>query len=129
MLMSPVGVRLEKSCAGDDQQKLKITDPTSRQRGRPTSTNQQLPKNYQRGNGKNRSRIPDGCLTPRQTGRLTVGRTITCNTLQWYYCAASCCNVQSMCNLGCCSPLFFSIVQNTTCIALVGHHQVYMTFC
>jgi hypothetical protein len=35
MLMSPVGLRSEKSCSGDARQKLKIPDPTSRQRGRP----------------------------------------------------------------------------------------------
>jgi hypothetical protein len=40
--MSPVGLRSEKGCAGDALQKLKITDPTSRQRGRTTSTNPQL---------------------------------------------------------------------------------------
>jgi hypothetical protein len=45
MLMSPVGLRSEKGCAGDAQQKLETTDPTSRQRGRPTSTNPQLSKN------------------------------------------------------------------------------------
>jgi hypothetical protein len=44
MLMSPVGLRHEKGCAGDAQQKLKTTDPTSRQRGRPTSTNPQQSK-------------------------------------------------------------------------------------
>jgi hypothetical protein len=44
MLMSPVGLRPEKDCAGDARQKLKSTDPTSRQRGRPTSTNQKLSK-------------------------------------------------------------------------------------
>jgi hypothetical protein len=32
--MSPAGP--EKDCAGDAQQQLKTTDPTSRQRGRPT---------------------------------------------------------------------------------------------
>jgi hypothetical protein len=55
---------------------LKSTDPTSRQRGRPTSTNPKLSKNNQRENGKNWSRIPDGCLTPGRTGRLTVVRNI-----------------------------------------------------
>jgi hypothetical protein len=39
MLLSPVGLRSEKGCAGDAQQKLKITDRTSRQRGLPTSLN------------------------------------------------------------------------------------------
>jgi hypothetical protein len=38
-VISPVRLRPEKGCAGDDQQKLKTTDPTSRQRGFPTSTN------------------------------------------------------------------------------------------
>jgi hypothetical protein len=64
-------------CSGDVRKKLKSTDPTSRQRGRPTSANSQLSKNYQREKGKNWSRVPDGCLTPRRTGRLTVGRNIT----------------------------------------------------
>jgi hypothetical protein len=36
MIMCPAGLRSEKGCAGDDRQKLKRTDPTSRQRGRPT---------------------------------------------------------------------------------------------
>jgi hypothetical protein len=37
--MRPVGLGLEKGSAGDAQEKLKNTDPTSRQRGRPTSLN------------------------------------------------------------------------------------------
>jgi hypothetical protein len=36
MLMSPVGLRSEKGCAGDALQELKTTDKSSRQRGRPT---------------------------------------------------------------------------------------------
>jgi hypothetical protein len=43
--MSPVGLGSEKGCAGDAQQKQKTTDPTSHQRGRPTTTNLQLSKN------------------------------------------------------------------------------------
>jgi hypothetical protein len=39
MLLGPVGLRLEKGCARDDQEKLKTTDPTSRHRGRPSQTN------------------------------------------------------------------------------------------
>jgi hypothetical protein len=35
MLMSPVRLKSAKSCAGNAQQKLKTTDPTSRQRGAP----------------------------------------------------------------------------------------------
>jgi hypothetical protein len=45
MLMSLVGLRSENGCAGDARQKLKTTDPTSRQRGRPTSRTPQLTKN------------------------------------------------------------------------------------
>jgi hypothetical protein len=37
ILMNPMGLRPEKGCAGDAQQKLNTTDPTSRQRGRSTS--------------------------------------------------------------------------------------------
>jgi hypothetical protein len=44
MLVSPVGLRSEKGCAGYVQQKLKTADPTSRQRGLPTATNPQLSK-------------------------------------------------------------------------------------
>jgi hypothetical protein len=77
MLMS----RSEKGCAGDARQKLKSTDTTSRQRGRPTSTNPKLSKNNQSENGKNWWRVPDGCLTPVWTGRLTVGLNIIALTL------------------------------------------------
>jgi hypothetical protein len=78
MLMSPMGLISEKGCAGDALQKLKIADPTSRQRGRPTSTNPKLSlKSNQRENGKNWSWVPDGRLTPGRTGRLTVGRNVT----------------------------------------------------
>jgi hypothetical protein len=48
------GFRSERSCAGDARQKLNSTDPTSRQRGRPTSTNPKLSKKYnKRENEKN----------------------------------------------------------------------------
>jgi hypothetical protein len=36
-----------------------------------------LLKNNQREEGKNCPRVPVGCLTPIQTGRLTVGHNIT----------------------------------------------------
>jgi hypothetical protein len=77
MLVSPVGLRSEKGCAGDARQKLETTDPTSHQRGRPTSSNPQLSKSNQREKGKNWLRVSDGCLTPGRTGRLAVGRNIT----------------------------------------------------
>jgi hypothetical protein len=51
--ISTVGLRTEKGCAGDARQKLKSTDPTSRQRGHPTSTNPKRSKNKQGENGKN----------------------------------------------------------------------------
>jgi hypothetical protein len=76
MLTSPVGLRPKKGCAGNARQKLKTTDPTSLQRGRRTSTNPELSKNNQRNKEINWSRILNGCLTPRQTGRLTVGRNV-----------------------------------------------------
>jgi hypothetical protein len=89
--MSPVGFRSEKGCAADARQKLKTTDPTSRQRGRPTSTNPQLSKSILREKGEKWSRVPDGCLTPRRTGRLTVGRNVTStSTLTAYLRLRSC---------------------------------------
>jgi hypothetical protein len=74
--MSPVGIRSEKGYAGDARQRLKSTDPTSRQRGRLTSTNPKLPKKKME-NGKHLSQVPDGCLITRRTGRQTAGRNIT----------------------------------------------------
>jgi hypothetical protein len=77
MLMSPVGLRSEKGCAGDARQKLKSTDPIFHQRERPTPTNPKLSKNNQGENAKNWSWAPDGLLTPGRTAQLTVGRNIT----------------------------------------------------
>jgi hypothetical protein len=37
------------------------------------------------GERKNWSRVPDGCLTPRQTGRLTVGRKLTSTSTSTSY--------------------------------------------
>jgi hypothetical protein len=48
MVMSPAGLRPKKDCSGEAQQQLQNTDSTSRQKGRPTSTNPVyclLPKN------------------------------------------------------------------------------------
>jgi hypothetical protein len=75
--MITMGLRSGKGCADYVPQKLKTTVPPSRQRGLPTSINPQLSKNNKRKKGKNLSRVPDGCLTPRQTGLLTAGRNIT----------------------------------------------------
>jgi hypothetical protein len=77
MLMSREGLRSEKGSAGNARQKLKTADPTSHHKGRPISTNPNLSKIIKEGREKNWSRVPDGCLTPRRTGLLTVGRNIT----------------------------------------------------
>jgi hypothetical protein len=45
MVVSPAGLRNEKDCAGEAQQQLKTTDPTSHQRGRPHINKPQLSKN------------------------------------------------------------------------------------
>jgi hypothetical protein len=42
MVTSPMGLGHENDCAGESQQQLYTTDPFSRQRERPTSTNPQL---------------------------------------------------------------------------------------
>jgi hypothetical protein len=42
MATSPMGLGPENDCAGEGQQELLTTDPASRQRGRPKSTNPQL---------------------------------------------------------------------------------------
>jgi hypothetical protein len=59
--MSPVELRSEKGCAGDAWKDLKSTDPTSCQRGHPTSTNLKLSKKNLRDNGNNWLWGPDGC--------------------------------------------------------------------
>jgi hypothetical protein len=65
-----------RDCAAEDQQKQQIADPSSRQRGRYKITYPQLSKENFKAK-QNWSRVPDGCLTPRRTGRLTIGRNIT----------------------------------------------------
>jgi hypothetical protein len=42
MVASPKVLGREKDCAGEGQQHLQKTDPTSRQRERPTKTNPRL---------------------------------------------------------------------------------------
>jgi hypothetical protein len=42
MVASPTRLGPENDCAGEDQQHLETTDPSSLQRKRPTSTNPQL---------------------------------------------------------------------------------------
>jgi hypothetical protein len=62
--------------AGHAQQQQRIADPSAGQRGRHKITNPQLSKKH----FKEKEKLvmgPDGGLTPRQTGRRTVGRKIT----------------------------------------------------
>jgi hypothetical protein len=71
MVLSPVGLGPEDDFAGDEQQQLQTTDPSSRQRGHPTSENYNcltVTKIW--------SWTPNGGLILRQTGRMTVGRNI-----------------------------------------------------
>jgi hypothetical protein len=42
MVASPTGLGPENDCAGEGQEQLQATDPSSRERGRPISTNPQL---------------------------------------------------------------------------------------
>jgi hypothetical protein len=75
MLMSPMGLRPENSCAGDAQQNLKTTDPISRQKCTPHHQICNCIKIIKE--EKSWLRVPDGCPTPRQTGRLTESRNMT----------------------------------------------------
>jgi hypothetical protein len=52
--------------------------------GTPHQQIQNCLKNNQRENGKNWSLVPDGCLIPGRTGRLTVGRNITVTLTLWW---------------------------------------------
>jgi hypothetical protein len=45
MATSPMGLEPENDCDGEGQQELLTTDPASRQRGRPKTTNPQLSDN------------------------------------------------------------------------------------
>jgi hypothetical protein len=72
MLMSPALFRPEKDCAGEAQQKPKTAGQISRQRGRPTTAIRNRLNIIKERMGENWSRVPDGCLTPRQTDRRSV---------------------------------------------------------
>jgi hypothetical protein len=47
MVASPNGIGPDNDCAGEAQQQLQTTDPSTRQRERPTSTNPQLSESNQ----------------------------------------------------------------------------------
>jgi hypothetical protein len=72
-----MGLRREKGYAGVAQEELKTTDPTTWQREHPHINKPETLKIIKEKKEKNWSLVPDECLTPRQTGRLTVGRNIT----------------------------------------------------
>jgi hypothetical protein len=66
----------EKDCADESQQQ--ITYPSSHQKRLPIIRNPQLSKdNLKEKEENNSSRVPDGCLTPGQTGLPTVVRNLT----------------------------------------------------
>jgi hypothetical protein len=71
MAVSSAGLRPKSDCSGKAQKPLykQITDPSSRQRGCHTSRNPQSSDRKQKSG--------HGSPTPRQTGRLTVGRKLT----------------------------------------------------
>jgi hypothetical protein len=76
-------------------------------------------KNNQRENGKYWSRVPDGCLTPGRTGRLTVIRNITLTlTLVFRRCVGYELNDFHMQGL---RFLFFSIV---SCISSINPYRL-----
>jgi hypothetical protein len=56
---------------------LKVQNRLFVREGAPHQQTRNCKKKNQRENGKNWSRVPGGCLMPRQTDRQTVGRNIT----------------------------------------------------
>jgi hypothetical protein len=71
------GTRTRENCAGEGQQHIQKTDPSSRQRGRPTKTRPYL-------SNKNKYLVmsPRWGSTPRLTDWPTVSRNVTL-TLTW----------------------------------------------
>jgi hypothetical protein len=83
MVLSPAGLRPERDWAGEDQQQLWITDPSSRQRGRYKITIPQLSKEHFKEKEKwvaGPRWVPD---TKKNwaTDRLTVGRNLTSTSI------------------------------------------------
>jgi hypothetical protein len=72
MLMSPVGLRYEKGCAGDARQYRPVfSSERAPHVNKPESVKKKI------GNVKNWSRVSGGCLTTRRTSRQTAGRNVT----------------------------------------------------
>jgi hypothetical protein len=72
MVARSKGLGPEKDCAGEYQQHIQKTDPSSRQRGRPTKTKPKLSNN-----NKYLVMSPRWGSTPRLTDWLTVSRNVT----------------------------------------------------
>jgi hypothetical protein len=78
MAMSSAGLRHKSDCSGKAQKDLYTKLQTRllvREGALKYQTSNCLKKISSR--KKNCLPVPDGCLTPRQTGRLTVGRKLT----------------------------------------------------
>jgi hypothetical protein len=72
MLTSLIGLRPEKDWAGDAQENFILQTRLLVREGAL-----KLSKIITKGRRENWSRVSDGCLTPRQAGRVTVGRNAT----------------------------------------------------
>jgi hypothetical protein len=72
MVTIPKGLGAERDYAGEGQQHIKKTDPSSCQRGRPTKTRPQLSES-----NKYLVMSPRWGSTPRLTDWLTVSRNVT----------------------------------------------------
>jgi hypothetical protein len=77
MAASPTGLRPENDCAGEGQQLLQTTDPSCRQRERPTSTNPQLSDS-----NKNLVVSPRWVLYSKTDWQTSVGRNISIRVSQ-----------------------------------------------
>jgi hypothetical protein len=78
MAMSSAGLRPKIDCSGKAQEQLYSnlqTRPLLREGATKLQTCNCLKEISRR--TKNWSQVPDGRLTPRQTGRLTAGRNVT----------------------------------------------------
>jgi hypothetical protein len=83
MAVSFAGLRPKSDCSGKAQKQLysKLqTHPLVREDAPKEQTRNCLKEISSR--EKNWSRVPDGRLTPRQTGRLTVGRKLTSTSVR-----------------------------------------------
>jgi hypothetical protein len=71
MVVNPVGLESKKDCTGDARHQLLSTDINKQlHQHQQTSTISKLSRDW------TLSRVPEGCMTPRQNARLSVGRNI-----------------------------------------------------